>query len=71
MAQGNVALLLRYAGTTAADRRARIRAEKFTTLRRGITEAFAIPLIPERPRKRSRDSLDGPFEEVLAERLSN
>ena len=71
MAQENAALLARHAGTSAADRRARLRAEQFTTLRHSLTGAFAVPLLPDRPRKRSRDAPDGPSADLRADRLHN
>lgn len=64
--QENVSILARHAGTSASDRR----AQKFTVLREGLTAAFA-PLLPERPRKCSRDTPDGPSEELLAYCLHN
>ena len=71
MQHENVALLAKHAGTSAADRRARVRAEKFTTLLEGLKDAFAIPLLPERQSKRSRDAPDGPSTNALADRLHN
>ena len=71
MAQENVALLARHAGTSAAERRARLRAERFTALRLSLTGAFAVPLLPDRPRKRSRDASEGPSAELRADRLHN
>lgn len=71
MVQENISLLARHAGTTSADLRARVRADKFITLRQVLHEAFAIPFIPDRPRKRSRDALNGPSKKVLADRLHN
>lgn len=71
MVQENVALLAHHAGTSVADRRAHLRDNKFTTLRQGLKESFSVPLMPERPRKGSRDSRKGPSEEVLADRLHN
>lgn len=67
----NVALLAKHAGTSAAELRARIRVEQFTALREGIREALSIPLLPERPRKRSQDAPDDLAVEVLADRLHN
>lgn len=61
----------RHTGTTTTDQKARMRAEKFPTLRQGLKNAFAIPLIPDCPRKRSRDAPYGPFKEVLADFLHN
>lgn len=71
MAQENVVILVRHARTTAADRRARIRAEKLTTLCQGPKKVFAILHIPDRPRKHSPDAPHGPSEEVLADLLHN
>lgn len=71
MAQKNVALLACHADITAADRRPRIRAERFNTLRQGVKEAFVIPLMPERLRKFSRDAPEDLPEEVLFNRLHN
>lgn len=69
MAQEKVVLLVRHAGTTAADRRACIRAEKSTTMRQGLKVAFAILLMSDRPRKLSRDAPNSPSEEVPTDRL--
>ena len=71
MAQENVALLARHAGTSAAERRARTREEQFTALRHSLTAAFAVPLLPDRPRKRSRDDPEGPSADLRADRLHN
>lgn len=43
MMQESVALLARHAGTTAADYRARLLAEKFTAFCQALKEAFAVP----------------------------
>lgn len=67
--QESVTLLALHAETTAVDCRAR--TEKFTALRSGLKDTFAIPLIPERPKKRIRDSTDGPSEKCFADCLHN
>lgn len=54
-----------------ADLRARLRAESFTVRRQDFKEVFAVPLMPERPKKRSRVSPDGSSKDVLADRLHN
>lgn len=71
MQKENVAIPARHAGTFAADRRARIRPEKLNFLREGLKESFAVPLLPERHRKRSHDAPDGPSEKLLTESLKN
>lgn len=40
-------------------------------MRQGLKKAFAISLMSERPRKRSRGPLDGPSEEAIADCLRN
>lgn len=71
MVQENAVLLARHAENTAAERRARLRTEKVYAPRQGLKETFSIPLMPYRPRKRSRDSPDEKSGKTLAEGLHN
>lgn len=60
MVQENAPILACHAGTTAADRCARMREKKFTALRQSLKGAFNVFVMPDRPRKRLRDSPEGP-----------
>lgn len=71
MQQENIALLAKHAGTSAADRRARLGADNFTELHEGLTAAFSVPMLPDRRRKRSREAPDVLLVGLLADRLNN
>lgn len=71
MQQENLALLAKHPVTSAAERRALICAKQFITPREGLRDNFATPLLPERPRKRPRESPDDPTVDTLADRLYN